>query len=308
MSHMSSFDNSCVVHKCSMQKQSYYKLSTQVEGYALAVYRSKIVMIGGKLPDQRRSVASNEYPFDQISVLDDDCGLGELLNSTMQSELPHVTCKDVYKIGKNACAVGEGDLLIVIGGDGPHVETFLPVTYNREYIRVFNGESWSFGTIAIEGSDKIRSQLKSLVIFQNSIYMTAYSKSHSAVKFYCVSLEHFNSPLDSETKLNWKQLEELSEGQCTSLSVLGNQLVTLCRNERWLRMYAYLPGRSSWTAVQEFQTPCSYIAGIIGLPCSNPSDEVEALLVGKHRDTIGPTKFFKVIIKGMKNLSIFALY
>ena len=203
--------------------------------------------------------------------------------------------------------MGEGDLLIVIGGDGPHVKTFR--TNNQEYIRVFNGESWSFGTIAIEGSSDIRSQLKTLLIFQNSIYMTACNNmDHSRVKFYCISLKYFRSPLESKIKLTWGQLEEFPEGQCTSLSVVGNQLVTLCQiNADLNRMYAYLPGRSAWIAVQDFQTPCSYIAGIIGLPCSNPYDEVEALLVGKLRDTYGPTKIFKAVIKGMKILLIFAL-
>lgn len=300
LSRTSSFDNNSVLHKCSMQKQSYYKLPTQVEGYALALYHSKVVMIGGEIPSSVARSGDIRCLNKQISVLDDDCGLGELLNSTIQPVL-QPQYKDVYKIGKNACAVGEGDLLIVIGGDGPHVQTF-QTNNGREYVRVFNGERWSFGPIAIdsEGSTDIRLQRKTLVSFQNCIYMTACNVGHSRVKFYCISLEYFRSPLDPETKLNWSQLEEPPESQCTSLSVLGNQLVTVCRVEGWLRMYAYLPSHSAWMAVQEFQTPCLYITGIIGLPCSSPSDQVEALLVGKHREDY-PTKIFKATIKGTKN-------
>ena len=299
LSRISSFDNNSVLHKCSMQKQSYYKLPMQVEGYALALYHSKVVMIGGEIPRSEARSGGIQYPNDQISVLDDDCGLGELLNSTIQPVLQPQIFGEVYKIGKNACAVGEGDLLIVIGGDGPHMQAFQ--VNNQEYIRVFNGESWSFGPIAIEGSTDIRSQRKTLLSFQNSIYMTACDANHSRVKFYCVSLEYFRSPLDPMTKLNWSQLEKLPESQFyTSLSVLGNQLVTVCRVDRWLRMYAYLPSRSAWIAVQEFQTPCPHIAGIISLPCSSPSNQVEALFVGNHGNGL-PTKMFKAVIKGVKS-------
>ena len=308
LSPISSFDNNCLLHKCSMKKQSYYKFSTEVEGYALAVYHSKVMKIGGEIPRskyQGRSVVFGndiQYPYNQISVLEDDCGLGERLNST----LPTCTSifRDVYKIGKNACAVGEGDLLIVIGGDGPHVQTFQ--TDDHEYVRVFDGQSWSHGTIVTKDSTKIWSQLKTLLVFQNSVYMTACDVDHLRAKFYCISLEYFTSPLDPvATKLCWSRLENIPENLCTNLSVLGNQLVTVCPVEGCsrIRMYVYLASHSTWIAVQEFPTPCSYITGIIGLPCSSPTDQVEALFVGKHRKDL-PTKIFKAIIKGAKIVQV----
>ena len=142
LSDSSFSDCDSVLHKCNMKKQSYYKLPMQVERYALAVYRSKVVIIGGDIPsshDRGRSVAPGDgsYPNNQISVLNDDCGLGEKLNSSLQLALQKSV---VYKIGKNACAVGYKDLLIVLGGDGPY-KTLPLQNKSQEYVRVFNGEN-----------------------------------------------------------------------------------------------------------------------------------------------------------------------
>ena len=293
-SNPSSFDNNCVLHMCNMKKQAYYKLPTKV-GYVLAEYCSKVVLIGGEIPRQRRSKA--KYPENPISVLNNNCGLEERLNSALQ-KVPE-ELKDIYKIGKKACAVGDGDLLIVIGGDGPHKDVLM--NSSQEYARVFDGHNWSHGVIGVKDSIDIRSQWKTLLIFQNHIYMTASDESYSQTKFYHASLKRFRCPLDQKTSwVRWRKLKNIPDSQCTNLSVLGNQLVTL----GWIEggrfgMYAYLPKSSMWIAVQEFQiwSMCSSIAGIIGLQSSNnPSDQVEALVVGCYRDN-QLTKIIKVTTK-----------
>ena len=295
------FHNNCVLHKCSMKMQSYYPLPTKVEGYALALYRSKVVLIGGNVPSQNqgRAVGDPKYP---ISVLDDDNGLEEGLKSALD-RVPQES-RYVYKIGKNACAVGEGDLLIVIGGDGTRNDTLQLPSSNQEYVRVFDGQSWSYGIISItcttHSSIDIRSIQKTLLVFQNHIYMTGYDGSYSQIFFYCTSLECFRNQLDPKAPLSWNQLEDVPDcAPCTNLSVLGNQLVTIGVVDGRFRMYAYMVKSSEWIAIHEFQLSdmksVPSITGIIGLHFSSiPSDQVEALLVGADHQL---TRIYKLTTK-----------
>ena len=292
----SSFNNNCVLHKCNMKTQSYYKLPTNVEGYALAVYQSKVVVIGGSIPD----MGDPEYP---ISV-PDDCGLEEKLKLALD-RVPQES-RSIYKIGKNACAVGEGDLLIVIGGTGDGTRNNTPqlLSSNQEYVRVFDGQNWSYGVIGItrttgsSNSVDIRNKRKNLLVFQNCIYMTACGNNHPRVFFCCISLECFRSQLDPVAMLRWHLLEDVPDGiHCTNLSVLGNQLVTVGVVDGGFRMYAYLAKSSEWIAVHEFQVNSVFgITSIIGLQStSSPSDQVEALFVGAQHNQ--PTRIYKLTTK-----------
>ena len=277
--------NNCVLHKCSMKTQSYYPLPTKVEGYALAVYQSKIVLIGGNVPSQNpgRAVGDPKYP---ISVLDDDSGLEERLKSALDRVPQESIARYVYKIGKNAYAVGEGDLLIVIGGDGTD-NTLLLFSSNQEYVRVFDGRNWSYGIISItcttHSSINIRSMQKTLLVFQNHIYLTIYDGCYSQISFYRISLECFRSQLNPRAQLSWNPLEDVpNHALCTNLSVLGNQLITVGVVDGRFTMYAYMAKSSEWITVHEFQpsdvNSVPSITGIIGLQSS--TDQAEALLVG----------------------------
>jgi hypothetical protein len=289
-----------------MKTQTYYPLPTKVEGYTLAVYRSKIVLIGGNVPssqNQGRTMGDPKYP---ISVLDDDCGLEKRLKSALD-RVPQES-RYIYEIGMNACAVGEGDLLIVIGGDGPYNNTpDQPLNNKQEYIRVFNGQNWSYG-IACTTID-FRHRQKTLLVFQNHIYMTACGNGHPRVFFCYNSLECFRNQLDPNMLLSWNLLEDVPDGTpCTNLSVLGNQLVTIGRVDGGLRMYAYMARSSEWIAAHEFQwskfnvKSVSIITGIIGLQSSgSPSDHLEALLVGADHCQ---TKIYKLTTKCKLILSI----
>ena len=304
----SSYSNKCVLHKCNMKTQDYYKLPTKVEGYALAVYQSKVVMIGGSAPstqNQGRSTAPNDDPKYPISILDDDCGLEERLKSALD-KVPQGSRHAYSEIGQNACAVGEEDLLIVIGTDD---NAFKPRSRNVEYVRIFDGQNWSYGIIGITGvpggySCDIRSMQKTVLVFQNHIYMAAYKK-YSRVHFGCISLECLKNQHDRNSPLWWNLLGDVPDGAlCTNLSVLGNQLVTIGVIDGGFRMYAYLAESSKWIAVHEFQlTDIKSVTGIIGLQSSNsPSDQEEALLVGVlpvgahyHRTTV--TRIYKLTTK-----------
>ena len=299
---VSSFNNNCVLHKCNMKTRSYYKLPTKVEGYTLAVYQSKVVVIGGNVPSSQNQGRAMDDPKYPISVLDDDCGLEERLKSALD-RVPQES-RYVYEIGKNACAVGEGDLLIVIGGDG---STQL-LNNNQEYVRVFDGQNWSYGVIAIthttgsRNSVDIRNKRKTLLVFQNDIYMTACGDNYPRVFFCYISLDCFRNQLDPKSLLSWNLLEDVPDGApCTNLFVLGNQLVTVGVVNRRFRMYSYLASSSKWLGVHvhEFQPldvkSVLSITGIIGLQSSSsPSDQVEALLVGEGHQL---TRIYKLTTK-----------
>jgi hypothetical protein len=278
-------------------------LPTKVEGYALAVYQSKVVLIGGNVPssqNQGRAMGDPKYPI----IVFGDSNLEKRLKSAL-IRAPQ-ECRYIYKIGKNACAVGEGDLLIVIGGDGTRNNTpQLPgsLSNNQEYVRVFNRHNWSCGIISTTRktgySVDIRNMQKTLLVFQNRVYMTVCGDSSPRVCFWCISLECFRSQLDPEAPLSWNQLEDVPDGgPCTNLSVLGNQLVTVGVIDGGFRMYAYMTISSEWIAVHEFQlsdiSSITSITGIIGLQCSNGPDQLEALFVGAHYEL---TRINKLITK-----------
>ena len=283
--------NKSVLHVSRVKKQSYCKLAAPTEGYALAVYQSKIVLIGGDKPSSPYQGRSNDDPkYRMISVLDDDCGLEEKLKSALDSV--RQKSRYVYEIGRNACAVGEGDLLIVIGGDGPHKSGDHQLkSDSHDYVRVFNGKKWSRGLIDVTtGYGNIlwrRRQQKTLVAFQDHLYMSAFDNNSSKTKFYYTSLECFKMQLNPKTPVSWNPLEDIPDDpRCTNLSVLGNQLVTIgVVGGGGFRMYAYMARSSMWIAVHEFQEAdmksALSITGIIGLQSfSNPSDQVEVLVVG----------------------------
>ena len=296
----SSFGNECVLHKCSMKDRSYDKLLSRAEGYALAVYRSKVLMIGGRIPSSSNDV----YPKKPISVLHDSSLEESLLHdsSFKLEESLNSAMKDLYKIGRNACAVGDGDFLIVIGGDGPREETILK-NDSQEYVRVFDGQNWYYGAIAVPAestfSADIGTQRKCLVlVFQDRLYMTAYDATYSRTNFYYISLDCFKNQLDPQTTLTctWNRLENVPDcARYTNLSVVGNQLVTVGIDGGFM-MYAYLATSATWIGVHEFQPPVMlhHMAGIIGLPGSS-SDHVEALLVGVDHTQL--THIFKVTTK-----------
>jgi hypothetical protein len=286
-----------------MKKQSYCKLTTPTEGYALVVYRSKIVLIGGDKPDSPYQGKANDDPkYQMISVIDDDCGLEERLKSALES-VPQES-RYIYEIGRNACAVGEGDLLIVIGGEGPHQSSSIQLVNDKQdYARVFDGQNWSYGLIGVATGygNSSRSQQKTLLVFEDRLYMTPFN--YSKTKFYYTSLESFITQLNPKALLNWKQLEDIPDGpRCTNLSVIGNQLVTIGMIDGRFRMYAYMTRSSTWIAVHEFQQSdmklhvALSITGIIGLQSSSsPSDHVEALLVGATKSD--QTRILKLTTK-----------
>jgi hypothetical protein len=298
-----------------MKTQSYYKLPTKVEGYALAVYQSKVVLIGGNVPssqNHRSAMAPSGDPKCPIIVFDDDCGLEERLKSALDRVLqkPQARNQYVYEIGKNACAVGEGNLLIVIGGDGMHKNTLYVNSQLQEleYVRVFDGQNWSCGAIGItrttgstDYSVNIRNKRKTLFVFQNRVYMTACGDSYPRVFFCCISLDCFRNLNRRKAPLSWNLLEDVPDGAaCTNLSVLGNQLVTVGVVDGGFRMYCYLARSSKWLGVHVHEflpsdvNSVSSITGIIGLRCSNGPDQVEALLVGAHQHL---TRIYKLTTK-----------
>ena len=293
--------NKCILHKCNMKTQSYNKFQTNVEGYALAVYQSKVILIGGNVPSSRiMAPIGYRYPKYPISVFNDDCGLEERLKSALD-RVPQES-RHIYEIGRNAYAVGEGDLLIVIGGDGTYTQNLAwpqIQSNNQKYVRVFDGQNWSYGVIDITCTTGSRypsvnlgycGQI-ALLVYQNHIFMTAYDNSINQTLFYYSSLECFRNQLDPKVPLSWNQLEDVPDcTTCTNLSVLGNQLVTVgVVGGGGFRMYAYLASSSKWIAVHEFQASGMFIRfpDIIGLQSSsNPSDQLEALIMGAHNQLI----------------------
>ena len=150
-------------------------------------------------------------------------------------------------------------------------------------------KKWSRGLIDVTTGygNILWRQQKTLVVFQDHLYMSAFDNNSSKTKFYCTLLECFKMQLDPKAPVSWNQLEDIPDDpRCTNLSVLGNQLVTIgVVGGGGFRMYAYMARSSMWIAVHEFQEAdmksALSITGIIGLQSfSSPSDQVEALVVG----------------------------
>ena len=173
-------------------------------------------------------------------------------------------------------------------------------------MRVFNGKKWSRGlidvTIGHGYGHTLWRQQKTLLVFQDHLYMSAFDSNSSKTKFYKTSMECFKMQLDPKVPVSWNQLEDIPDDpRCTNLSVLGNQLVTIgVVGGGGFRMYAYMARSSMWIAVHEFQEAESdmiqksalSITGIIGLQSfSSSSNQVEVLLV------VGATNYLTKTLK-----------
>ena len=240
-----SFDEKYVLYKYSITKKSWYKLRTKAAGYALATYESKVVMIGGVLPTQ----CLHQETYNETSVvLDDDCGLEEKLNSALQ-QVPDLG--DKFKF-KNACAVSEGEVLIVIGVEeqkGRCNEILVS-------LKLFNGSRWSFGESTIKTNIDLYCN-KTLHILNGEVYMAFY-RPHNIDKLFRTSLKSLMHPSD-EGASHWNEIEKASEGNCYHLTILGNHLIRTGVCGRMLRVYAYLPSSTKWVKVEDLPIALQFV-------------------------------------------------
>lgn len=280
-----------VLHKYSLMKKSWYKIPTKVANYALATYRSKVVMIGG--------VKSGPEKFSEkvFHVLEDDnCGLEEELN---QSLYQRTDLEEKFRM-ENACAVSDGDYLIVAGGDSSN--------NSPKIVRVFNGDEWHVGKINAESralTRNVSGRKLNLCIHGGNVYLT--HRHNTSTQFFCTALEPLKNPNFPMTdNCTWNKLEDAPHSSdCSSLMVLGNHVVTVSTIGGYLRSYAYLPQSSNWVIVEEvpiFQQFTAFC--VVALDSPNPTNNVESLIVGKRDHHSLFVSMLKLTTKRMFKLTI----
>ena len=270
MGRSNNFGSTGVLYKYHMVKKSWNKLQTKAAGYALATYRSKVVMIAGILSKQSQD-AYNE----SVTVLDDDCGLEEKLNSSLQQA---ENVGDYFKF-KNGCAASDGDYLIAIGGKGP--ELSLGTNQRGLRLRVFDGEKWSFATATLNSNMDLGSMhYWTLHVLNDEVYAAIYD-SCSIRKVFHTPLESLKGTSDGNM-CQWNQVDDCYGNY--HLAVLGNHLVRLRVSGGVLQIYAYLPSSSKWVNVENVPIALQCVTCVVDLHFPTPSEKMEALIVGRRSD------------------------
>ena len=226
------------------KKDSWDIINTPTQSYSLAVYRSKLVLVGG--------VGSYNTITNKIWVLDrkkidepEDCWDASLI-PTMPTE----------RFGTSA--VGVGNHLIVAGGDKGGINGHLNV------VEVYNGHKWR----TVQSLPRPCSRMKSAVD-ERFWYLAGRVDQHKKV-FYA-SFEDLMTPDRAEQNGVWGVLPDTPLEYSTPV-VFGMQLTTVGGLDR-PAIHVYSPRTRSWVPVGNL--PVAH-----GFSCSIVLPNRELLIVG----------------------------
>ena len=272
-----------MLYKYSIIKRSWYKLRTEAAGYALATYQSKVVMIGGLLPMQP---PSRDTYNKAVVVLDDQFRLGENLNSALKQD-PNI--HNQFKF-KNACAVGTGRFLIIVGA----------VYSSDKWLLVYDGQGWKSGTVILKADVELNSSSSwTLHILSGELYMACYDSCYRDV--FHTSLESLVNASDG-SESHWNVIENAPGRNRPCTMTLGNHLIMMDTCGDMLNIYAYLPISSKWVKVEDVPIALQCLTCVVSLHSPCPTEQVESIIVGRCSDH-SPASVFRMTTKCMLPIS-----
>ena len=203
-------------------KDSWDILNTHTQWYALTIYHSQLVMVGGADPDTLEAT-------NQLWVLDEQC--------RWTQPLPPMTIERYQ-----ASAVSANDYLIVAGGcDGSndgHLDT----------VEVYNGHQWMMA----QSLPRACSWMKT-TLHEGNWYLAGGMGQGSEV--YCTSLDSLIATTYSR-QTSWKQLPDAPLIWSTP-AVLRKQLITVGGGyPNSSAVYAYSPSTKSWVHLGDLPVVC----------------------------------------------------
>ena len=186
-------------------------IDTPTYWFALVVYRSQLVLVGGREYD------NSSRPGPHTNTL---WTLNEL-NSLWQetSQLPPMITKR-----HSASAVSHADCLLVAGGHYGSETATLQEEDALQDVEVFNGQQWA----TTQPLPKPCWHMKSTT-FRGKWYLIGGYGQENEV--YCTSLDSLiascRSDSSQEIMCTWKQLPEISHRWASPIVLPGNKLITI---------------------------------------------------------------------------------
>ena len=204
------------------QSDSWSSFSTPVSQFALAVYNSQLVLVGGR---KYNSAEDKLGPATSEILVVPNMGLGRC---NLFSKMTHERC--------GGCAIAIGDILIVTGGEEES---------SVQDVEIYDGKSW----YTIKRPLNLLGGDMKILIYNDSCYLLG---GRSGRVVFCISLASLKaickvgSMYDGDP-LVWKRLPDVPEevaGGC--LTTLGNRLLVLNGG----MLHAFSPYTYSWVHIQ----------------------------------------------------------
>ena len=257
-----------VLYKYSISKKSWYTLPTEgsVSQYTLAMYHSKVVLIGGLNQDR-------SYSDKYIRVLG-DADLEEKMNSSIIRFSP--------PFQNTHAATSDGNNLFIVCSDG---------------LWVYNGNKWVHSPMKESPKDMEREMSGNvchILINDGFIYMSIDSTS----KLYRAALGAEDSA-KSPTDLVWEVIIT-EDHKLPKMTRVGDQIVKVAMNGTKLKMSAYSMLNQKWVEIEDLKLAFRSIVSAIGVPVNEQQPkQLDLWVVGWTTDRLGAEKVvvLKVIIK-----------
>lgn len=239
-------------------KDSWDKLDTPTQWYALTTYHSQLVLVGGR--DATTWKTTNE-----LWALDEQ--------HNWNKPFPPMKIKRYQ-----ACAVSvDDDYLIVAGGCGGHYAGDL------DDVEVYNGNKWK----QVQSLPRKCSSMKSALL-EGNWYLVGqhYEVYHTSLEAL-IATSH--SEESGQTSV-WKKLPGVPLEMSTSTEFL-NQLITVGRGQSGSALLAYSHSINSWVHVGDLPVACHSTCTLV-LPTG------ELLVVGGKTRYEPLSLPFRVKVKG----------
>ena len=235
------------------------EISTPVQSYSLAVYRSKLVLVGGVDPYQN-SVGN------KIWVLDEK-------HCWIDSEIPNMPTERFA-----ASVASVGDYLIVAGGDKGGDNNHLDV------VEVYDGCKWR----TVQSLPQSCSQMKSIV--HEEFWYLAGGVGQGTKVFYA-SLQSLTTPYlgGADQRSIWESLPDAPFEYSTPV-IFGMQLTTMVGGNR-SSIHAYSHRTKTWVHVTDLPVAYDFVCSVV-LP------NRELLIVGGKAHGGSSCHVFRANIQG----------
>ena len=225
--------DSAVLYVYTLGANTWNRVDTPVYDFALATYRSKIVLVGG-----RKYMHCDPEKIGNITdILWTSDSEPDELSSWQKNGLP---CMKVKRCG--ASAVGNKDILVVAGGNVSSSE-----------VEIYDGSQWW-----MVNQPSGFHAAKSLVLFDECLYLM------SGISIRYTTLVSLKTSYQSNTDVIWKELTDIPQQlSWSNLAVFGNRLIVT----NGTTTYAYSHITQCW--VHACDTPDDlklFSACAVGLP------------------------------------------
>ena len=228
----------CRLFIYSLSADTWNMLDTEVSHYSLALYESKITLIGGRVYTSTKYNSRSWNKTDKVWVLSDQYELHDIIIPVMKVKR------------ESACTIGCGKHLVVAGGDEGEAKT----------VEVYNSGSkmWSYASPKYLPQSLDINVRSSVLHPDGNWYVQVKGKSNNKVDgtVFCASLDSLIASCTSQPMAESSLWKEHSKPPNTlsNLALHRNHLILIGNpNERSYEFsfYIYSPSAERWLEVAD---------------------------------------------------------